>query len=144
VGATNTANETITNNTQTAIAFNTERWDFDNMHDNTIDTSRLVATQGTGSVAPYVVTVSVQFAGNATGIRSVSLRRNGSTVIASDSRNANSAGPTEITLTTIAMLGDNSYVEAVVNQTSGGDLDILQANELSPDFSMSMLPGGSD
>jgi hypothetical protein len=134
----------IGHNLPTVLAFDSERHDSDGMHDNTTNNSRLAATQGTGGAAPYVISVSVQFAPNSTGIRSVSLRKEGGAVIAADSQDANSVGPTEVTLTTVAFLGDNSYVEVIAFQSSGGDLNIVKAEEHSPEFSMSMLPGGAD
>lgn len=141
---TSTDDVSTEHDTLTILAFDSERFDSDNMHDNVTDNSRLVATQGTGGAVPYVISLTVQFAANSTGIRTILIRRDGGPAIAGQSQPANSVGPTAMTVTTVAMLGDNSYVEAIVHQSSGGDLDVQKGDEATPEFSMAMLPGGAD
>lgn len=139
VRVTNSANEPISSGADTVLSFDGERFDTGTLHDNSINNSRLTAPPGL--LAPYLVTASVQFAASATGVRSVTLRKNGTTSIANDTRSAASSGPTGITISTVTFLGGGQYVDVVVNQTSGGTLDVVKSNEVSPEFALSFLPG---
>ena len=139
VRATATGNQTIPNATDTVLAFNSERYDTGTLHDNATNNSRLVPP-ATGGQSAYLVTASVNFAANATGVRSVTLRKDGVTTLASDTRNATGAGATDITISTLTFMGGGRYVEVLVNQTSGGNLDVVKSDQQSPEFAMSYLP----
>jgi hypothetical protein len=139
---THSAAQSVNHATDTTLAFDDERYDFFNLlHDNVTNNSRLT-NPATGTTSAFAITASVHFAANATGERTVTLMKNGTTPIARESRPAASSGPTIVNVSTLAALaGDgNQYVEVVVNQTSGGSLNVLKTDELSPEFAMSFLP----
>lgn len=138
---TGTANQSIPDSTATAVAFDSERYDSGSLHDNVTNNSRMTAP-ASGSIGIFAVTASVHFAANATGVRTVTLRRNGTTDVASETQQALSGVPTTINLSTLVSLSGNgtSYLEVIVTQNSGGALDVVKTNEVSPEFSMSYLP----
>lgn len=139
---THSVSQSINSGTDTTLAFDTERYDFFNLlHSVTTNNSRLTAP-ASGSIGAFAITASVQFAASATGVRTVTLMRNGSTPIAQESRPAASSGPTTVNVSTLTGLGGggDQYIEVVVNQTSGGPLEVVKTNELSPEFAMSYLP----
>lgn len=121
--------QTIPNNTVTALAFNSERFDTDNMHDNVTSNGRLTCkTAGT-----YLLGATIQWAVNTTGTRQVSLRLNGTTVIASQRVGAFAVDDVHQALSTIYHLAVNDYIEVIVRQTSGVGLDVMTATQYSPE-----------
>jgi hypothetical protein len=139
---THSTSQSVNSGTDTTLAFDDERYDFfDLLHDNVTNNSRLT-NPASGTTSAFAITASVHFAANATGERTVTLMKNGATPIARESRPAASSGPTIVNVSTLASLaGDGAqYVEVVVNQTSGGPLNVLKTDELSPEFAMGFLP----
>ena len=132
----NSANISIPNNSTTALTFNSERWDTDAMHSAVTNTGRLTAPID----GIYSIYGCVSWAGNATGVRSVTVRLNGSTLLAVStisnvgaSDNPRNIVYTEYTLTA----GD--YVELTGYQNRGGALDIVATGNYSPEFGMTWL-----
>lgn len=116
-----------------ALTFNSERFDADTMHSTSVNTGRITFT----TAGTYDVGCAVGFAGHATGRRTVRLRVNGTTVIAVDERPAVSSGipdNTAIVLSTMYAFSAGDYVEVVVQQTSGGALNVFSASAYSPEF----------
>jgi hypothetical protein len=135
---TRTVDQSIANATATPLAFNSERYDTAAMHDDTTDNSRLTAPV-TGI---YAVTAQVRWALDVDGIRELSLVKNDNTILAGDS-----AVPTPVPfsqeVTTQVRLQAGEFVEAVVEQESGGgSLEVLKDDETSPEFSMTWLAPG--
>ena len=136
---THSVGQSIPSGADTVLNFDTERYDlFNLMHDNVTNNSRLTAPP-TGASGVFVVTASVHFPANATGTRTLTLRKNGSTLIAQESQPAETTGPTTLSVSTITLLAGD-HVEVVVNQTSGVPLSVVKTDELSPEFAMSYLP----
>ena len=130
--AYNNANISINNATTTAITLNSERWDTDTMHSTSSNTSRLTAT----TAGLYVITASVDFAANATGVRSAQLQVNGATVIAlSTIASAGAGNDTVISLATTYYLNATDYVEMLAFQNSGGALNVVSGANYSPELS---------
>ena len=115
------AYQSIISSTYTALEFNREDFDTDEMHDTVTNNSRLtVRTAG-----KYLIMAQVAFEPNTTGLRSLHIRRNGAINIASISRYAEGQGVrTELSVTTLYALVTGDYVEAVVSQESGGPLEV--------------------
>lgn len=128
------AAQTISNNTipLAVLAFNSERFDTDTIHDTAANNSRLTCK----TAGVYQIVANVAFAANATGRRIVGIRLNGSTTIARQSLNALATGMTQIVVTTQYQLAVNDYVEVEVYQDSGGDLAVSATGNYSPEFSM--------
>jgi hypothetical protein len=142
--ATRTGNQSIPDSTDTVLAFDSERYDSagsPGLHDNVTNNSRMTAP-ASGSIGIFAVTASVHFAANGTGLRTVTLRRNGTTNVASQTVQAVSGAPTTVNLNSLVLLSGSgsAYLEVVVSQSSGGALDVIKSDEVSPEFSISYLP----
>ncbi len=129
------ANQSLSNATWTALAFNSERFDTDGIHDNTTNNSRLTAK----TAGKYVIMANTYWTNNSIGKRSLVLRVNGATDIGHHQVLA--SGQTPVSLATIYELAVNDYVEAWAFQNSGGDLVMLTVNSESPALSMSKILG---
>lgn len=119
------ANQTISNSTWTASAFNQEHYDTDTMHDTVTNNSRItIKTAG-----KYIIIAMGEFADNSTGFRSMYVRLNGSDVIALSRIKPIGAG---VGNDAFCLAGEwdfavNDYIEVMVLQSSGGNLT-WQAN----------------
>jgi hypothetical protein len=131
-GVFNNANFSVANNTLTAITFNSERWDIGACHSTSSNTSRLTVPSGGGGI--YMIGGNVQYASSATGVRSTSIRLNGTTTIAAMSDNSLTATTLAHTICTMRRLAAADYVELTVFQTSGGNLNVEFATAYSPEF----------
>lgn len=129
---TNSANILIgTGGTGTALTYDTDRYDTDAIHDIASVTTRLTAP----AAGYYRIGACVRFASNATGYRQVFLRINGATVIASLIVDAVATTVTDIVLAGVDyLLAQGDYVECLVVQTSGGNLNVVAAATFSPEF----------
>ena len=115
----NSVNQSIANNTSTLIAFNTEIFDNDTMHDAVTNNTRLTCK----SAGKYLVIAQVGFEVNTTGYRGLDILKNGMLV----GRIICAPAPTIESVycaTTIIELAVNDYVELSVFQTSGGALNV--------------------
>lgn len=126
--------QAITTATNTVLAFDTERWDTNTFHDNVTNNSRLTAT----TKGLYQIIFNGEWAANATGIRQISLRLNGTTIIASEQRDATTSAM-RMSVSTQYQLSATDFVEVLVHQTSGGNLDITKNANISPEFSISFV-----
>jgi hypothetical protein len=126
-------NHSVSNATATALGFLT--WDY--QHGGTFS-----VTGQTRVYAPrdgvYSISGNVYFAANATGFRWAYLRRNGSTSIAEDARNAVTASGvgTLISVATDYYLSSGDYIELIAYQNSGGTLNVYKCH-----LSMSLAGG---
>ncbi len=127
--------QTISNNTWTAISFEYANWD--NVSSDvslhwsaTSNPTRLTSRSG----GIYVITASVTFDTNVTGVRGVSIRYNGSQYHSTQVIPAYS-GDLHVSTSAILDLGGGSiYVEMMVFQNSGGDLNAIISHN-TPEFS---------
>lgn len=113
--------QTIPNNTATTLLWNSEEYDTDGFHSTTTNTSRLTVPSGKGGY--YLVTFAQSWAPNATGLRAYRILKNGSIYRLGTDYIGNSTVYVGNRITCIVPLSAGDYVEAVVRQTSGGDLD---------------------
>lgn len=127
------ASQTIPNDTDTVITFDTENWDTDNFHDNVTNPSRLTAPV-TGY---YLVSGVIRWAGNAVGLRQAAIYKNGAVIaFASTSGNALEVA---VHISEIAYLAQGDYVELYGYQTSGGNLAAIGINSQSTHFEIHRL-----
>lgn len=125
-GAYHATTQSLTNNTETAVLFNTEDYDVGAMHDTASNTSRF--TVPTGGDGLYLLTGTVDFIASATGIRYLRWRKNGATAISGTmSQPGNASYNTQLVHTVVAALVAGDYVELVAYQDSGGALNIGDA-----------------
>jgi hypothetical protein len=133
---THNANQSIANTTSVALAFNTEIYDTDTIHDNSTNNSRLTCK----TAGLYHIQFNGAFAASAAGIRFASIVLNGTTTIANISAIALGAGGRIILyIATDYVLAVNDYVEVVVYQDSGTAQNLDAASAFSPIFSMTKL-----
>lgn len=131
----NTA-QSLTNNTFTALAFNSERYDTNVIHDTSTNNTRLTCK----TAGVYFINGTAAYAANATGIRELAVRIGGSTYIADVlSASASATEPTVLTISTTYLLAVNDYVELVGRQTSGAGLNVSNAANFTPEFNMVRL-----
>lgn len=124
------AAQSLTSGSDTAIQFDSERWDTDSMHDTVTNNTRItIQTAGI-----YVVTGHAVFAANATGVRALYIRLNGSTRIAQQALSSASAGDTALSVTTVYEFSAADYVELMAVQTSGGALNVTAVGNYTPEF----------
>jgi hypothetical protein len=115
------ADQTLTTAVEAAMVMDTESYDTDAYHDNATTNTRF--TIPTGFDGYYLLGAMVDFAGNATGVRRLSLRLNGATELALAQVSAAGATVTRMgTVSLITHLAAADYVEATVFQNSGGNL----------------------
>jgi len=138
VRVTHSANQSIANSTNTALAFNTESFDQasntpDTQHDTVTNNSRLTARYA----GVYDIRAQIEWAASATAQRSLAIRINGATQIALVSQDASAGGTTSQICAVHYALAVNDYVEVIVFQNSGGALNVLTTtNVIGPAFSM--------
>jgi len=127
------ANQSIPHNTLTALAFNSERYDTDTIHDNTTNNERLTCK----TAGKYIITAGAGWAPNANKQRFLHIRLNGATYIASQVFKAAGDGEgTNMALATLYELAVNDYVEVLAYQYSGVAINIMSYGNYSPEFAM--------
>lgn len=132
---TRSSNQSIADTTVTAVQWNSESSDSDNGHDTVTNNSRYTFPYA----GLFLVAVTVPWVNNATGIREVNFRINGSTSHAGD-RNSPGANVTHVMpafMLVVAAAAD--YVETIVWQTSTVALNIDQTYASGPRMSIACL-----
>ena len=130
----NDANISIPNATYTVLTFNTERYDSDNIHNLASATDRLTCN----TVGKYLIWGHVFFGSNATGIRQLLIKLNGSTYIMRSPHSIDNTGSYCLAMT-VAELSVDDYVELLVYQNSGGALLVNYSTLVSPEFGMQRI-----
>ena len=123
-------NQSIADSINVPLAFNSERFDTDNIHDATNNTRLTCKTAG-----KYLIVSNVSFSSNTSGWRSLIIRVNGITIIA-DHQITPSSGIRRLTVSTIYELAINDYVEVIAYQTSGTSIEVVSEGNRSPEFMM--------
>lgn len=129
------ADQTISNDTQTTLAFNKEKYDYDAIHDNTTNNSRLTCK----TAGLYTITASIQFASNSSGSRAILILLNGKTIIGGDQRDASPDIATTCNVSVDYPLAVNDYVEVQAYQNRGGNLNVVSSGERTPLFMMKYI-----
>lgn len=111
--------QSIANDTNTTVAFNSEQFDTDTMHDASTNNSRLTCK----TAGKYLIISNITWETNVTGFRQQQIKLNGATVL---STQRDVAGGTNMqTQSTLYNLSVNDYVELVVYQNAGGPLTLI-------------------
>jgi hypothetical protein len=134
---THNVDQSIPNNAVTTLAFNTESFDTDAIHDTVTNNSRLTCK----TAGVYAIFGGLRFASNATGRRFVLILLNGVTNIAIYSANADTGAQHQITISHMYKLAVNDYIEMQVLQTSGAALNAETSSDHSPMFGMMKVLG---
>lgn len=123
------------NNVGTAIPFGAERFDTNDFHSTSSNTTRLTVPAGLGGY--YSVGGNVEYATNGAGRRFLGLFLNSSSYIGATQQSAASASvQTSVAVHTNYQLTAGDYVELLVLQDSGTDLNIGASVRYSPEFYM--------
>lgn len=124
---TSSATTSITNNTETAVSFDSEVFDVGALHDPSSNPSRF--TVPTGGDGLYVVIGQARWTGNGTGIRSARIYKNGTSLQAQNDAASGTTDFTRLEVAALINLVAGDYVELKVLQTSGGALNLLGTTE---------------
>lgn len=131
VRVTSNVSVSVPNNANTVVPFNSERWDTDEQHSNTVNNSRLTCVLA----GDYICVANVVWGSAASGLRLLTIRKNGTNEIGRI-RETVSTGDDEDNLTTHARLAVGDYLELIVYQSSGVVLNLNNYGEYGLEFSM--------
>ena len=116
-------NQAITTATSTVLAWDTEDYDTDAIHDTSTNNDRLTVPAGEGGT--YLIMLGVEWAGNATGYRQLKIIQDASDFLkARIDVEADSSNQMGMVLPLVLSLSAGSYLRAQVKQTSGGNLNV--------------------
>lgn len=146
--AYNSTTQSISNNTETAVTFDSEDFDSDAFHSTSSNTSRQTVPAGMGG--KYKVSGIAPFAANSTGHRYWYLAKNGSAIrgayAGASIAGSNIAESSPVTIDIDLAAGD--YVELICLQTSGGALNVGNASAVLQSslsiMRLDSLPGGDE
>lgn len=136
--ATNT-NQTISNNTNTALLYPLETFDTNGFHSTSSNTSRI--TIPSGYTGYYLIQTQAVFFNNSSGGRYSKVMKNGTTDVSVGRRMAATSATIEAFLSgsDIVYLTAGDYIEHFVSQTSGGNLTMNQDAEVFTGFNVQYL-----
>lgn len=115
-------NQSINNNTYTALTWDLENYDTDSIHSTASNTSRFTVPTGKGG--KWMVSGTIQYGSNATGQRGGAIYLNGSVYCYTNQINATSALDCILSSAVVLSLSAGDYVEFYGWQNSGGALDV--------------------
>lgn len=115
------------------LAFNSERFDTDAIHDTVTNNSRLTCK----IAGIYQISATITFAASAVGNRGLAILYNGATMISLNVQpNSGAADGNAMTASVLYQLAANDYAEAQSYQASGGALAVLSMGNYTPEFMM--------
>lgn len=124
--------QSIANATETAISFDTVRWDTDGMWDAANATRLTCQTAG-----KYLIVGNVRFAGAAGGYRQAGIKINGTaTYLAIDKSSSLDSATVDLNPVAVYDLAAGDFIELYVFQNSGGNLNVEVLANSSPELSM--------
>lgn len=126
----NSADIALTTGAATALTFNSERYDVGLLHSTSVNTGRITILVA----GVYDIGGCIRFESNATGVRDLYVRLNGTTTLVADRRNAVNGEETIISVNGAYALAAGDYVELIARQTSGGNLNVTATGNYSPEF----------
>lgn len=127
--------QSIPHNTVTALAFNSERYDTDTIHDPVTNNSRLTCK----TAGKYLIIGSIQFNAHATGWRALGIKIKGVSFLTFASVGLRSDNVWICDTASVWDLAVNDYVELCTQQTSGAALGIPYYPHYTPQFMMQRI-----
>ncbi len=115
------SNQSVNSSADGSITFNDEFFDTDGFHSTSVNPARI--TIPSGKNGKYLFVWNINYASNSTGIRAVTVSKNG-TLFFVNTTSAASADATRISGNIIFDLVATDFVTLEYYQTSGGSLDI--------------------
>lgn len=119
----------------TPLTFDSERFDTSAYHESAIAPTRLSVKVG----GVYLVAGSLEYAPNATGVRVIHIRLNGTTLLAATQIPNAGASNVQCAVATVYKFAAIDYVELTTFQNSGSTLSVLTAGNYSPEFQITRL-----
>lgn len=105
------------------VTWDSETYDTDNYHSNSVNTSRFTVPAGLGG--KYLISAMVDFAGNSTGVRTIAIYKNGAIAPGAWGNGVPGAvNATAASVVTIIDLVPGDYVEVLAWQNSGSAVNI--------------------
>ena len=132
------AAQSVTDNSQLILAFNSERYDTDSMHSTVTNNSRITIN----TAGLYVVTAHVEFGAGTYDFASVAIRLNGATFIAiHDAPSTSGIYGNSRSVSTVYKFGANDYVEVRVFQDNAAAAarNVNVAGNYSPEFAATWI-----
>ena len=132
------ANQTIPNNTETAIIWTDVRTNVDSMWEGVTNPTRITFLRN----GIYLVNLSLQFGKHVGNVDIVKIRDDAANSLFVDFKTGDNSYGNYFNICTIMYIDTASvpWIDAAVQQTSGGDLDIVyDANGTLPNFSAVLL-----
>ena len=114
------------------LAFDSERFDNDTIHDVVVNNSRLTAT----TAGKYAIFGSVHWALGAGVDSAIVIRYNGVNPLAAQGISGMSATCVDIAVATLYDMAATDYVELGATHSFAGGLNVLAQPNYSPEFSM--------
>jgi len=121
--------QSIPDSTNTAIQFNTVRYDTDGMFDSVTNTRITFKAAGKYSIGGCIEFAAI---GPGATLKFVQILLNGTTILAKN--NIDNAGTFASTLSTEYIFAQNDYIELIVWQNSGAALNLNASLNYSPEF----------
>jgi hypothetical protein len=131
----NSADLTISTGVETALTFNSERYDYGGLHDPASNPSRLTAQKA----GVYIISASILWASGAAGARGLYLKKNGATLIAQEFERHAATDYCAQAIATVYKLAANDYVQVIVIETGAATLKVLAVADTSPEFTMQQV-----
>jgi len=113
--------QTISNATDTKLAYANESFDTDGFHSNVTNNTRITIPAGLGGY--YRITANTGFLSNSSGRRIFGLTLNGGGVSSQVEMTASASAEPAATITDTYLLAAGDYLEVNTFQTSGGNLN---------------------
>jgi hypothetical protein len=114
------ADLTLSNNTSTAVTYDTELFDTDGFHSTTTNRDRITIPAGLGGY--YLVIYGAQWNGNTTGYRQTTILKNNTSNVLIHDYPGFTTGNNYIGKSTIVSLAAGDYINVSAYQNSGGSL----------------------
>jgi hypothetical protein len=124
VGALLEGAQTVFDGIEEPLLYNLELFDTAEMHSTESEKEKVFAPID----GVYQVVATVHWEEHPSGIRRITLRKNGTGAWASDSRAPLPSDDTDQTVSALIGLGKGSYVEARVFQDRGGELQVISSS----------------
>jgi len=136
--------QSVVNAAGAILTWDLEDYDTDNIHDLVTNTSRLTCR----TTGKYLVSLTVCFAGNATGTRAAYVLKNGAVALDGPiyhaAPNPVASETTSVTATGLMYLQAGDYIEAAAYHTSGAALNVVTGDSATGNgtgFSMALVGG---
>jgi hypothetical protein len=131
----NSGVQSIPNAVNTALTFDSERYDNGGLHEGVTNSSRLTAV----TAGKYLICGGWCFEARSAGGRYASIRLNGTTILAIRNVYPTALEPFEDAISTVYHLAATDYVELILYQNSGAPLDSLIGASAFPELAMQWL-----